>query len=158
MPRLRPAVRVGLGTFALVAGMAWIPGTAMAAAANITITSAGPDGSGNPYDLTLVANDGNGQTITGMTAHLTQGSVSVSVPMQAASVSNPASQTWVATNPVPAVSLPAGSYTVTVDATDPTESDLGLAAPNPLVVSYSATTVNVTPSATFVTEGAQTVK
>ena len=60
MPRLRPAVRVGLGTFALVAGMAWIPGTAMAAPANITIVSAGPDGSGNPYDLTVVANDGNG--------------------------------------------------------------------------------------------------
>jgi hypothetical protein len=158
MPRLRPAIRVGLGTFALVAGMAWIPGTATAAAANITITSAGPDGSGNPYDLTVVANDGDGQAITSMTAHLAQGSVNVSVPMQPVSISNPASQTWVATTPVPAVSLPAGRYTVTVDATDATESDPGLAAPNPLVVTYSATTVNVTPSATFVTVGAQTVK
>ena len=59
MPRIRPSIRATLGAFALVAGLAWIPGTAMAAATNITITSAGADGSGNPYDLTVVANDGN---------------------------------------------------------------------------------------------------
>ena len=147
-----------LGAFALVAGMAWIPGTAMAAAANISILAAGADGAGNPYDLTVLANDGNGLPITSMTAHLTQGSVNVSVPMQPVSTSNAASQTWAASTPVPAVSLPAGSYAVTVDAADGTETDTGLAAPSPLVVTYSATTVNVTPSATFVTEGSQTVK
>jgi hypothetical protein len=157
MPRFRPSIRATLGALALVAGMAWIPGTAMAAA-SITIVSAGPDGSGNPYDLTVVANDGNGAPLTSMTARLTQGATSVSVPMSAVSTSNPASQTWSATTMVPAVSLPAGSYTVTVDAADGTETDSGLAAPNPLVVTYTATTVNVTPSATFVTEGAQTVK
>jgi hypothetical protein len=158
MPRFRPAVRATLGAFALVAGMAWIPGTAMAAATNITIVSAGPDAGGNPYDLTVVANDGNGATITSMTAHLTQGAINVSVPMSPVSTANPASQTWSATTMVPAVSLPAGKYTVTVDAADGTETDTGLAAPNPLVVTYSATTINVTPSATFVTEGSQTVK
>src|ERR1700722_2472048 len=157
MPRFRPFIRATLGALALVAGMPWIPGTAMAAA-SITIVSAGPDGSGNPYDLTVVASDGNGAPITSMTARLTQGATSVSVRMSAVSPSTPASQTWSATTMVPAVSLPAGSYTVTVDAADGTETDSGLAAPNPLVVTYTATTVNVTPSATFVTEGAQTVK
>ncbi len=78
--------------------------------------------------------------------------------MQPVNTSNAASQTWAASTPVPAVNLPAGSYTITVDAADRTETDTGLAAPSPLVITYSATTVNVTPSATFVTEGSQTVK
>src|ERR1700722_9472360 len=110
MPRFRPFIRATLGALALVAGMAWIPGTAMAAA-SITIVSAGPDGSGNPYDLTVVGSDGNGAPITGRPPGWPGAPTRVSVPMWAASTSTPASQTGPATTMVPAVSLPAGSYT-----------------------------------------------
>ena len=158
MPRFRPTLRASLAAFALVAGVAWIPATAVAQPAGISIVSDGPDGSGNPYDLTIVANDSNAAAITSMTAHLSQGSTDVfDVPMKAVNTTDPTNQTWTAASMVPAVDLPAGTYTVTVDAADGTETDNGLAAPSPLTVTYSATTINVTPSRTFVTEGSQNV-
>jgi hypothetical protein len=158
MPRFRPTLRASLAAFALVAGVAWIPATAVAQPSGISIVSDGPDGSGNPYDLTIVANDSNAAALTSMTAHLSQGSTDVfDVPMKPVNTTDPTNQTWIAASMVPAVDLPAGSYTVTVDAADGTETDNGLAAPSPLTVTYSATTINVTPSRTFVTEGSQNV-
>jgi hypothetical protein len=158
MPSVRPTIRAVLGVFALLITMAWVPATALAdGPGNITIVSAGPDGSGNPYDLTVVANDGNGLAISTMTAHLAQGSTDVAdVTMQASDTSDPSSQTWVAASPVQAVNLPAGTYTITVDAADSSESDTGVAA-GTMAVTYTSTNVSVTPSPTFVTEGSQSV-
>lgn len=130
----------------------------MAQSGNISIISAGPDGSGNPYDLTVVADDTLGQ-ISNMTVHLSQGSTDVWDVTNMQYVSGPATdEVWAPVTPIPAVDLPAGTYTITVDATDTPngESDPGLAG-GTVAISYSATTINVTPSSTFVTEGSQKV-
>jgi len=125
-----------LTTF-LVAGAA-------SAAANITITQAGPTDS-DPYVLTVVADDANNLQLTSMTAYLSSGATSVTVS-NLQYVSGPASaQTWTATAPVPQADLPPGTYTVTVDAVDADESDTGLAAPAPFSFSW---TTNVTATAT----------
>src|ERR1700684_397230 len=110
MPRIRQTACASLGVFALLTAMAWVPATAMAQTGpgNITITSAGPDSGGDPYDLTGVANDGNGQALSSMTVHLSQGSNDVYdiTDMQAVDTSDPTNQTWQPASPVPAAALP----------------------------------------------------
>jgi hypothetical protein len=163
MPRIRLAASASLGAFALLTAMAWVPATALAQTSGaITITSAGPDGSGDPYDLTVVADNTLGDTLSSMTVHLSQGSTDVYdiTNMQPVDTTDPTNQTWQPATPVPAVDLPAGTYTITVDATDTSsgndEVDNGLAA-GTISISYSSTNVTVTPSTTFVTEGSQSV-
>ncbi len=160
MPRIRLTACASLGVFALLTAMAWVPATAMAQTGpgNITITSAGSDSGGDPYDLTVVANDANGLALNSMTVHLSQGSTDVDDinDMQAVDTSDPTSQTWQPASPVPAADLPAGTYTITVDATDADETDTDIAA-GTIAIGYSATNMSVTPSSTSVTEGSQSV-
>jgi hypothetical protein len=163
MPRIRPAAGVLLGVSALLTAMAWVPATALAQTSGaISIVSAGPDSSNNPYDLTVVADNTLGDTLTSMTVHLSQGSTDVYDinNMQPVDTTDPTNQTWQPAAPVSATALPAGTYTITVDATDTTgsndEVDNGLAA-GTIAISYSATTVSVTPSSTSVTLGSQSV-
>lgn len=158
MPRLRLAASVVLGVSALLAAMTWVPATALAQN-GISIISAGPDGSGDPYNLTVVANDQNGIALSGMTVHLSQGTNDVYdvMNMQPVDVSDPTNETWAPASSIPAVDLPAGTYTIAVDASDSTgESDSGIPA-GTITISYSATTVSIIPTATFVTEGEQNV-
>jgi hypothetical protein len=138
--------------------MAWLPAVALAQGGNITIVSAGPDTSGDPYDLTVVADDGNGLTLSSMTVHFLQGATDVYdvTNMQWDGTSPATAQNWAPATPIPAADLPAGTYTMTVDATDSMETDDGLAA-GTIQITYSSVTVSVTPSQSDVTEGSQNV-
>ncbi len=71
MSGLRLAISAVLGAAAIVLGMV-SPAVAASAAPNITILSAGPDGNGDPYNLTVTASDtnGTGDSDTSMTAHV----------------------------------------------------------------------------------------
>jgi hypothetical protein len=157
MSGLRRTVFALLGVLATLVAAICLP-VAASAAVSITITSAGPDSSGNPYDFTIVANDGNGAAIQTMTAHISSASnPDVADPvMSAVNTTDPTNQTWAAATPLTVSALPAGTYNVAVDANDGTESDTGLTAPS-FSFSYTITTVSVTPSQSSVTEGAQSV-
>ena len=137
------------------------PALAAPAAANITILSAGPDGSGDPYNLTVAANDGNAVQIQTMTAHVYSASMQdVANPTMAynSSLSSGTSdQVWVASPPIAESALPAGTYTVTVDAADGTETDTGLAAPGSFSFTYTTDVLTVTASPPAVTQGSQNV-
>jgi hypothetical protein len=138
--------------------MAWLPAAASAQSGNISIISAGLDSSGDPYDLTVVANDGNGVQIGAMTAHVfDSGDNDVADPVMTYSSGPDDAQVWVPVTPIAQSALPPGTYTVTVDASDSTgENDPGLAAPGSFSFSYT-TTLTVTPNPTTVTQGSQNV-
>jgi hypothetical protein len=157
---LRLTVSAALGAAAIVLGMI-SPAVAASAAPNITIVSAGPDSSGNPYNLTVAADDGNGAQITTMTAHVFSASgVDVADPTMAyeAALSNgTADQVWVATPPIAESALPAGTYTVTVDAADGTETDTGLPAPGSFTFAYATSSLTVSATPPTVTQGSQNV-
>jgi hypothetical protein len=153
----RRTVSALLGVLATLLAMICVPGAALAAS-NISIVSAGPDASGDPYDLTVVADDLNELAISTMTAHVFNASLTdvADVPMTAANTASPINQTWAATTPISQSALPPGTYTVTVDASDADESDTLLQAPGSF--SFTLTTnVTVTPNPTSVAEGSQTV-
>jgi hypothetical protein len=156
VPALRLTVSAVLGAAGIVLGMV-SPAVAASAAPNITILSAGPDGSGDPYNLTIVADDGNGLPIQTMTAYVENATTDVPpVTMTAQSVSNPASQTWVASPAITPATMPAGTYTVTVDVTDGTESDTGLAAGS-FSFAYATSSLTATAAPASVTQGSQNV-
>jgi hypothetical protein len=148
------------GVLALFVAMGWLSAGAWAqSGGNISITSAGPDGSGDPYDLTVVADDANGLQLSGMTVHFLQGSNDVyDVTDMQYDSGSPDAQTWSppSSSPIPEDDLPAGTYTMTVDATDADETDTGLAA-GTIQITYSATNITVTPSQSDVSEGSQSV-
>jgi hypothetical protein len=153
---LRRAAFALLGALATLVAATCLPAAA-SAVVNITIISAGADSTGNPYDFTIVASDGNGAAIQTMTARISSASnPDVADPvMNPVSTTDPASQTWVAAAPIAATAMPAGTYNVSVDANDGTETDPGLTAS--FSFSYTVTTVSVTPSQSSVSEGSQTV-
>jgi len=124
---------------------------------NITILSAGPDSSGDPYNLTVTADDGNGVQIQTMTAHVYSASMQdVADPSMSYVSGPPSDQVWVASPPIAESALPAGTYTVTVDASDSIDgTDSGLAAPGSFSVTTYSLTVTAAPPA--VTQGSQTV-
>lgn len=160
MPGLRSTLRVLLGVFALLLTMAWVPATALAAD-NISITSAGPDSGGNPYDLTLVADDANNIELSNMTVDLS-GPVNYTITdmTPADDQANPNAQAWAPSTPIPTADLPAGTYAITVDAADSSpETDSGLvpATGATIEISDSSTQVSVTPSHSDVTEGSPAV-
>ncbi len=68
MSALRLSVCAVLGAAGIVLGM--VSPALAASPPNITILSAGPDASLDPYNLTVTANDGNGLQIATMTAHV----------------------------------------------------------------------------------------
>ncbi|HUA42082.1 MAG TPA: hypothetical protein VMA32_10970 [Streptosporangiaceae bacterium] len=160
MSGLRVAVSAVLGAAGLVLAMV-SPALAASAQVNITILSAGPDGSGDPYNLTVTASDTNGTggtQITSMTAHVFSASMQDVADPTMTYVSGPTSdQVWVANPPIAETSLPAGTYTVTVDASDGTESDLGLPAPGSFQFSYATSSLSVIASPSSVTQGSQSV-
>ena len=149
-----------LGAGAVLLTMACLPATAIAAPTpNISITSVGPDANGDPYDLTVIADDGNGLPIQTMTAHVYDagGTDVADVPMTAVSTSNPAAQTWAASTPIPEADLPAGTYTVTVDAADADESDSALPTPGFSFSPLATTSLSVSNTPPYVTQGSQVV-
>jgi hypothetical protein len=136
------------------------PALAAPAAANISILSAGPDSSGDPYNLTVTASDTNagGTQITSMTAHVFSASMQDVADPAMKFVSGPANdQVWVANPPITESALPAGTYTVTVDAADGIETDPGLAAPGSFSFSYTTSSLTVTAAPPSVTQGSQQV-
>lgn len=156
LSRRRLAVVAAIGVLVTLTAAIWLPSMARAAS-NITVISAGPDASGDPYDLTVVMDDANGLPITSMTAHVfDDNSNDVADPAMTCTGSDPTDQTCTPNEAIPEADLPAGTYTVTVDATDADESPTGLAAPSPFSFSYT-TTMTVVASPTFVTEGSQSV-
>jgi hypothetical protein len=166
---LRPRVRrhhfwIGAAiSVVTLAGSVAVVGQALAAPAAdlITILSAGPDSSGDPYNLTVTADDGNGVQIQSMTAHVFSASMQdVADPTMtySSTLSNGTSdQVWVASPPIPESALPAGTYTVTVDAADGMETDTGLAAPGSFSFAYTTDNLTVTPAPPAVTQGSQNV-
>jgi large repetitive protein len=146
-----------LGVGGLIAAVAWVPASANAQESgpgNITITSAGPDGTGNPYDLTVVADDANNADLTAMTVHLS-GPINYTISdMQPADDgSDFSSQAWAPSSVIPTTDLPAGTYQITVDATDQHgETDTGIPAGS-IQYSDSATSISVNPSQPTVTWG-----
>ncbi|HXW44784.1 MAG TPA: hypothetical protein VEL03_08365 [Streptosporangiaceae bacterium] len=161
MSGLRRAALALLGVGGIVAAVAWVPASATAQESgpgNITITSAGPDGTGNPYDLTVVADDLNGVDLTSMTVYLS-GPIDYTISdMQPADDgSDPSSQAWAPSSVIPTSDLPAGTYQITVDATDQdNETDTGIPAGT---IQYydNATSISVKPSQSTVTWGSQDV-
>jgi len=143
--------------------MAAMPTAAMADS-NIAIISAGPDGSGNPYDLTVQADDPNpGATINTMTAHVFVGQTEVTAPngvtMTAVDTSNPLDQIWTANPPInPSLLTPGTNYTVTVDVSDSTgENDIGLQAPGQFSFVFASTKITASANPPAVTANPQTV-
>jgi hypothetical protein len=147
MPGLRSTARVLLGVFALLVTMAWVPATALAAG-NISVISAGPS-NGDPYDLSVVVDDMNGAELSSMTVYLS-GPVNYTILNMASADNgaNPNAQAWAASSAIPTPDLPAGTYTITVDATDPDETDNGLTPGTgaTLLISDTSTQVSVTPT------------
>jgi hypothetical protein len=135
------------------------PAVAAPAAGNITILSAGPDSSGNPYNLTVTADDGNGAQIQTMTAHVFSASnQDVADPTMTYSSGPAGAQVWVASPPIAESMLPAGTYTVTVDASDGVEPpDIGLPAPGSFSFSYTTDSLTVAAAPPAVTQGSQKV-
>jgi len=137
------------------------PAAAAPAAGNITILSAGPDSGGDPYNLTVTANDGNGVQIQTMTAHVSNSTgpvVSATMTYNAGLSNGTSDQVWVAVPPIAESALPAGTYTVTVDASDSIEPpDSGLAAPGSFSFAYTTSSLTVTPAPPAVTQGSQKV-
>lgn len=157
MPGFRVTVGALLGAGGLLIAMVCLP--AAATAADISITYAGPDPSGNPYDFTVTADDGNGLAITSMSAQLTNATTAqvITVPMTAQSTPPPnlSAQTWVADPAISPSTLPAGTYTVTVNAADADENDTGLQAPGFSFTYTSTLTASAQPPT--VTQGSQSV-
>jgi hypothetical protein len=166
MVGLRRIVFALLGALATVLATVLVPAAAQAQPPQgggnaITIISAGPDSTGDPYDLTVYADDANGDVIGTMTAHVYDDTDTdvANVPMTAVDTSNTSDQQFAATAPIAQASLPAGTYTVTVDADDgsATDSDdTNIPAPEPFSFSYT-TTVSVTPSQTTVSQDSDSV-
>jgi hypothetical protein len=133
--------------------MAWLPASALAQG-NISLVSVGPDSSQDPYDLTVVVDDANGQQLTGMTVQVLDSNNNVvATPTMTYSSGTPDAQSWVPVTPIAQSDLPAATYTVDVTATDTDESD-------DLQGSFSfayTTTLTVTPNPTTVTQGSQNV-
>lgn len=143
MARSRSIFTVLVGVAAMLLALAWIPSAAHAAI-NISVTS--DNNPGDPYMVQVQVNDGNGQQLSSMTVHLSSATTTdYPLTMQYASGA-PDAQIWTGT--IPQTDLPPDTYTVTVDAADSTESDPGLAAPNPIAILYTPTvTVQASPSA-----------
>jgi hypothetical protein len=159
---LRRTILALLGAVVTLLAAILVPAAAVAQGTAITIASAGPDSTGNPYDLTVYAADANGVAITSMVAHVyDSGSNDVAnVTMNPVSTTDTANQQWAAAAPIAQGSLPAGTYTVTVDAGDGTttdSNDTGLVPAQQLETFSYTTTVSVTPSQTTVTEGSDNV-
>lgn len=155
MSRLRLVASTVLCAAGLLLGMVWLPAAALAS--NISFLSAGPDSNNDPYNLTIVADDGNNAQILTMTAHVYNASMQdVADPTMAYVSGTPAAQTWVASPAISESALLPGTYTVMVDVNDGVEpADTGLAAGS-FSFSY-ATTVSVTPSQQTVSQGSQSV-
>jgi hypothetical protein len=160
VPRHRLAVSILLSVAAtLLAAVSW-PAPA-SAAAGISVISAGPTG-GNPAVLTVEVNDGNGLPISSMTVHLFDSAMTdvYDTPANDMAYTNPAGpasdQIWTATTPITQAQLAPGTYTMTVDAADADETDLGLAAPGPLAFVY-ATTLTVSSTSISYADRATTV-
>jgi hypothetical protein len=153
---IRFAATALLGAMAVMLAMIWVPPSALAQ--NISIISAGPDASGDPYDLTVVADDGNSAAIQTMTAHIysASGQDVADVAMDRVSTTDPTDQTWAAATPISESALPAGSYSVTVDVFDGQETDSGLPTPG-FSFAYSTSEVTAAAIPPVVTEGSQTV-
>jgi hypothetical protein len=147
MARSRSVLTVLVGVAAMLLALAWIPSSAHAAG-NITVT--GVSNSPDPYVLQVTVDDANGLKLTGMTVHLFSGTTDVYdvTDMQYTNGSTDnVLQTWTAAAPIPSADLPLGTYTVTVDAADSSESDSALTAPSPVSVLYTPTvTVGASPN------------
>ena len=103
--------------------MAYLPATALAQG-NITLVSVGPDSSSDPYDLTVVVNDANGDQLSGMTVQVYDSNDNlVASPTMVYSSGSDDDQAWVPETPIAQSDLPAGAYTVDIVATDASESD-----------------------------------
>jgi len=107
--------------------------------------SAGPS-AGDPATLSATAADRNGLMLQSMTVHVySSGMTDVyDADMQLQPGGTPVSQTWTATAPISQPGLLAGSYTITADASDGTETDDGLAAGS-LVIGGTTITAAASP-------------
>jgi hypothetical protein len=157
MSGLRLTTGAVLGAAGIVLAMV-SPAVAASAAPGISILSAGPDSTGDPYNLTVAADDGNGVQITTMTAHVFSASMAdLADPTMTYVSGPPGDQVWVASPPISASMLPAGTYTVTVDASDGIETDNGLAAPGSFSFAYATSSLTVAAAPPSVTLGSQDV-
>jgi hypothetical protein len=159
--RHRLTVSSLIGVTGIVLAMAWQPSVAstLPPGTAISIVSAGADNSGDPYDLTVVADDGNGLPIATMTAHVYSASDQdmADVQMTAVDLTDTSNQIWQAATPIEESALPAGVYTVTVDATDADEMDTAVPAPGTLSVAYTSSSLSVVANPPSVTLGSTTV-
>ena len=159
VPGFRLTVVTALGAAGILTALACAPAMATDAPPAISISYAGADGNQDPYNLTVIADDANGVVLQSMTAHVYSASNQdvADVPMSPVSTSNTASQTWQATTPIPESALPAGTYTVTVDASDGSETDTGLTAPAAFSFQYVSSHLAVVANPPTVTQGSQSV-
>jgi hypothetical protein len=152
---MRLTISAVIGALATLFALVSVPAVA-SDQPNISITSAGPTG-GNPYVLTVVADDGNGQPIGAMTVNIldsTGTTLITTSPMSAVDQSNLSAQEFQSTNPIPSSQLPPGTYTMTVDASDPTEPDTGLSTPSQFSFPYT-TNLTVTAAPASISLGSQ---
>jgi hypothetical protein len=154
---MRLTISAVIGALATLFALVSVPAAA-SDQPNISITSAGPTG-GNPYVLTVVADDGNGEPIGPMTVNIldsTGTTVITTSPMTAVDQSNLSAQEFQSTSPISSSQLPPGTYTMTVDASDATESDTGLPTPSQFSFPYT-TNLNVTAAPASISLGSQNV-
>ena len=137
MSRLRRSLGVLVSAGAALSAVLLAPASA-SAAGNIAIVSAGQ--TADPYVLQVDVNDSNGLQLTSMTVHLKAGAADVYDITDMAYTSGVATgQIWTAAAPIPQAAVPPGTYTMTVDATDTTETDSGLPAPGSFSITYTTT-------------------
>jgi hypothetical protein len=124
----------------------WLP-TAASAAGNIVIKYMNIGSCALQVELS----DGNGLILKSMTVHIYSGTKDVYDATNMAYAAGPANdQVWNATGPISQANLAAGTYTLTVDATDADETDLGLPSPDaPITISYSTKVTAVASPATL---------
>ncbi len=140
---------------ALFVAMAWLPAAALAQSGNISLVSVGPDSSGDPYDLTVVVDDANGDQLNSMTVQVYDSNDNlVASPTMTYSTGSDDDQAWVPETPITPSDMPAGTYTVDITATDPIETD---DLTGQFSYSYTTTNLTVTANPSSVTFGSQDV-
>lgn len=120
------SVPAGLAALALAA-VASPASAALRSAVPAISVSAGPS-AGDPATLSATVADSNGVLLQSLTVHVSSSTMTdvYDVTMQLQPGGTPASQIWTATAPVSQPGLAAGTYTITADASDGTETDNGL--------------------------------
>jgi hypothetical protein len=101
----------------------------------------------DPYMLKLDVNDSNGVQLSNLVLHVYSGATDVYDITDMTYTSGPTGQQfWTTAAPIPQAAVPPGNYTLTADATDADETDLGLTAYGMSITYTTTLTQSAAPS------------